>query len=153
MRVVEISSPGGPEVLRLAERPRPEPGPGEVLIEVVAAGVNRPDILQRKGVYPAPPGASDIPGLEVAGRVVERGDGVGTLAEVIVFKLVLPELLYRLVADVPDDTLAKTLVGIEPQDVWQGRILALKKRIQAIAQHMLHADTPSLRPELFEGFE
>lgn len=80
MRVVEISAPGGPEVLRLGERPRPQPGPGEVLIAVVAAGVNRPDILQRKGAYPAPAGASDIPGLEVAGTVVECGDGVATLA-------------------------------------------------------------------------
>lgn len=80
MRVVEISMPGGPEVLRVAERPRPQPGPGEVLIEVVAAGVNRPDVLQRKGAYPPPAGASDIPGLEVAGRVVETGAGVDAFA-------------------------------------------------------------------------
>jgi NADPH2:quinone reductase len=80
MRVVEISAPGGPEVLRLAERPRPRPGAGEVLIAVAAAGVNRPDVLQRKGVYPPPSGASDIPGLEVAGVVVETGDGAGPYA-------------------------------------------------------------------------
>jgi NADPH2:quinone reductase len=80
MQVVEISAPGGPEVLRIGERPRPQPGPGEVLIEVVAAGVNRPDVLQRKGAYPPPPGASDIPGLEVAGKIVELGESVGTLA-------------------------------------------------------------------------
>jgi len=80
MRVVEIGSPGGPEVLRVAERACPRPGPGEVLIEVVAAGVNRPDVLQRKGAYPPPAGASDIPGLEVAGRVVECGEGVVALA-------------------------------------------------------------------------
>ncbi len=76
MRAIEISQPGGPEVLRLVERPRPEPGSGELLIRVEAAGVNRPDILQREGLYPPPPGASDLPGLEVAGMVEALGDGV-----------------------------------------------------------------------------
>lgn len=71
MRAIEISQPGGPEVLRLVERPTPRPGPGEVLIRVEAAGVNRPDIMQRQGKYPPPAGASDIPGLEVAGVIVE----------------------------------------------------------------------------------
>jgi NADPH2:quinone reductase len=71
MKAVEISAPGGPEVLRVVERPMPEPGPGEVLIKVEAAGVNRPDIMQRMGKYPPPPGASDIPGLEVAGTIVQ----------------------------------------------------------------------------------
>jgi NADPH2:quinone reductase len=80
MQVVEISSPGGPEVLRLAERPRPRPGSGEVLIQVAGAGVNRPDVMQRKGIYPPPPGASDIPGLEVAGTIAELGDAVQGLA-------------------------------------------------------------------------
>ena len=80
MRVVEIATPGGPEVLRLGERPRPRPGTGEVLIEVAAAGVNRPDVMQRQGKYPPPPGASDIPGLEVAGKIVECGAGAGTFA-------------------------------------------------------------------------
>jgi len=74
MRVVEISSPGGPDVLRVVERPVPAPGPGEALIRVAAAGVNRPDVMQRLGKYPPPPGASDIPGLEVAGEIV-AGDG------------------------------------------------------------------------------
>lgn len=69
-RVVEISSPGGPEVLRPATRPMPQAGVGEVLIRVAASGVNRPDVLQRAGHYPPPPGASDLPGLEVAGVVV-----------------------------------------------------------------------------------
>ena len=73
MKVIEISSYGAPEVLRAAERPTPQAGAGEVLIRVTASGVNRPDVLQRKGHYPVPPGASDIPGLEVAG-VVESGD-------------------------------------------------------------------------------
>jgi NADPH2:quinone reductase len=76
MKVVEISAPGGPEVLKPAERPVPQPKDGEVLIEVAAAGVNGPDIMQRKGLYPAPPGASDLPGLEVSGVVVAIGSGV-----------------------------------------------------------------------------
>ncbi|MCY7340192.1 MAG: NAD(P)H-quinone oxidoreductase [Sphingomonas bacterium] len=75
MRVVEIAAPGGPEQLRLASRPTPRPGPSEVLVKVAAAGVNRPDVLQRMGVYPPPPGASDIPGLEIAGTVVSAGAG------------------------------------------------------------------------------
>jgi NADPH2:quinone reductase len=70
MRVIEITSFGPPDVLRPAERPAPEAGIGEVLIRVAAAGVNRPDVLQRTGNYPVPPGASDIPGLEVAGEIV-----------------------------------------------------------------------------------
>ncbi len=73
MQAVEISGPGGPEVLKPAERAVPEPGTGEVLIKVAAAGVNRPDVAQRKGLYPAPPGASDLPGLEVAGEVAALG--------------------------------------------------------------------------------
>jgi len=75
MKAIEISAPGGPEVLRPAERPVPKPGPGEVLVRVAAAGVNRPDLLQRMGLYPPPPGASDIPGLEIAGTVVAAGAG------------------------------------------------------------------------------
>jgi NADPH2:quinone reductase len=70
VQVVEISQPGAPEVLRLAEREQPVPGPGELLIRVSASGINRPDVLQRTGNYPVPAGASDIPGLEVAGEVV-----------------------------------------------------------------------------------
>ncbi|MGE0042948.1 MAG: NAD(P)H-quinone oxidoreductase [Vicinamibacterales bacterium] len=73
MRVVEISSFGPPDVLVVAERPRPEPGPLELLIKVAAAGVNRPDVLQRLGKYPPPPGASEIPGLEVSGEVAAVG--------------------------------------------------------------------------------
>ncbi len=79
MRAVEIAAPGGPEQLRLASRPTPRPGPGEVLVKLAAAGVNRPDLLQRKGVYPPPPGASDIPGLEIAGTVVAAGTGANQL--------------------------------------------------------------------------
>jgi NADPH2:quinone reductase len=76
MRAIEITAPGGPEVLRVTQRPVPVPAFNEVLIEVAAAGVNRPDVLQRKGGYPPPPGASDIPGLEVAGTIVVTGAGV-----------------------------------------------------------------------------
>lgn len=77
MTAIEISTPGGPEVLRHCTRPVPQPGPGEVLVRVAAAGVNRPDVVQRLGLYPPPPGASDIPGLEVAGTVVAAGDSGG----------------------------------------------------------------------------
>jgi putative PIG3 family NAD(P)H quinone oxidoreductase len=85
MTAVEIAAPGGPEVLRLAERPVPSPAAGEVLIRVAAAGVNRPDILQRMGKYPPPTGASDIPGLEVSGTIVQvhhtREDSTGRWRE------------------------------------------------------------------------
>ena len=76
MKAIEISGPGGPEVLRLTERPAPSPSGNEVLIKVAAAGVNRPDILQRKGLYPPPAGASDLPGLEVSGVIVAAGEKV-----------------------------------------------------------------------------
>jgi len=79
MRVAEIASFGGPEVLQMAERPIPAPGPGEVLIRVAASGINRPDVLQRKGFYAPPPGATDIPGLEVAGVLVD-GDAAAMAA-------------------------------------------------------------------------
>jgi NADPH2:quinone reductase len=71
MRAIEITQPGGPEVLKPCERPMPQLKPGEVLIRVLAAGVNRPDVFQRLGQYPVPPGASDLPGLEVAGEIVD----------------------------------------------------------------------------------
>src|SRR6267142_2470035 len=76
MRAVEISKPGGPEVLKAVERPQPAPKPNEILIKVAAAGVNRPDVLQRSGNYPVPPDASDLPGLEVAGEVFSTGNAV-----------------------------------------------------------------------------
>jgi len=75
MTVVAISKPGGPEVLIPETRDLPKPGPGEILVKVAAAGVNRPDVAQRSGSYPPPPGASDLPGLEIAGTVVALGDG------------------------------------------------------------------------------
>ena len=80
MQVVEIAAPGGPEQLKVAMRPLPQPAAGEVLVRVAAAGVNRPDVMQRQGRYPPPPGASDLPGMEVAGEIVELGSGVSGLA-------------------------------------------------------------------------
>jgi NADPH2:quinone reductase len=79
MKAIVAPQPDGVEELALVERPVPRVGPGEVLIEVAAAGVNRPDILQRRGLYPPPPGAPDILGLEAAGTVVEAGEGAGDL--------------------------------------------------------------------------
>ncbi|WP_426439769.1 NAD(P)H-quinone oxidoreductase [Bradyrhizobium genosp. P] len=75
MTAVAISKPGGPEVLLPETRPVPVPGPGEILVKVAAAGVNRPDVAQRSGSYPPPPGASDLPGLEISGEVVALGEG------------------------------------------------------------------------------
>ncbi len=81
MHAIEIAAPGGPEALVPCRRPVPQPGPDEVLIRVRAAGINRPDIMQREGLYPPPPGASDIPGLEVAGDIVKAGPCVDRLTE------------------------------------------------------------------------
>lgn len=80
MTAIEITAPGGPDVLKPTTRPVPQPGPGEVLIRVKAAGINRPDVLQRAGAYPPPPGASDLPGLEVAGEIAALGSGVSGFA-------------------------------------------------------------------------
>ena len=74
MRAIEISRPGPPDVLHLTDRPDPSPSAGEVLIAVDAAGVNRPDLMQREGTYPPPKGVTDIPGLEIAGHVVACGE-------------------------------------------------------------------------------
>ena len=75
MTAIAVREPGGPDVLIAQTRPVPAPGPGEVLVKIAAAGVNRPDVMQRQGLYPPPPGASDIPGLEIAGEVVALGNG------------------------------------------------------------------------------
>lgn len=77
MTAIEIAEPGGPEVLRPVYRPRPQPADGELLVRVAAAGVNFPDVMQRRGSYPPPPGVTDIPGLELAGTVVDTGAGTG----------------------------------------------------------------------------
>ena len=76
MKTVGFDAPGGPEVLKLSDLPVPQPGTGQVLVKVAFAGVNRPDVIQRKGFYPPPPGASPIPGLEISGTVVALGEGV-----------------------------------------------------------------------------
>jgi len=76
MRAIDPEQPGGPDVLQIVARPVPSPGEGEVLIKVAAAGINRPEILQRMGAYPPPPGAPSIPGLEVSGTIVATGEGV-----------------------------------------------------------------------------
>ena len=76
MKAIDPEAPGGPEVLRLVDRPVPKAGPGEVLIRVAAIGVNRPEVMQRKGLYPPPPGASSILGMEVSGTIIELGEGV-----------------------------------------------------------------------------
>lgn len=81
MQAIEIAEAGGPEVLRITDFPVPEPGDGEVLIKVIAAGVNRPDVMQRLGLYPPPPGAPDIPGLEVAGTVAALGANASGVQE------------------------------------------------------------------------
>ncbi len=81
MQAVAINEPGGPEVLRLEERPVPIPGDSEILVAVAAAGVNRPDVMQRKGHYPPPPGAPDIPGLEISGIVARTGNSVARFKE------------------------------------------------------------------------
>ena len=88
MAAIEIAGPGGPEQLRLVSRPVPRPQANEVLVKVAAAGVNRPDVLQRLGVYPPPPGASDIPGLEISGTVVAAGEGAAALVGTHVCALV-----------------------------------------------------------------
>lgn len=81
MRCVYFDGAGGPDVIRIGESPRPQPGPGQVLIEVAAAGVNRPDCMQRAGLYPPPKGESDIPGMEIAGKVARCGEGVSSPSE------------------------------------------------------------------------
>ena len=81
MRAIDPEAPGGPEVLVVVERPVPRPGPGEVLIRVAAAGVNRPEVMQRKGLYPPPPGAPSILGMEVSGTIVAVGPDVGGAEE------------------------------------------------------------------------
>ena len=93
MRAIEISAPGGPEVLRPCERPTPEPKAGELLIAVQASGVNRPDVLQRKGLYPMPPGVSDLPGLEIAGTVAG-----GSAADLAAAGLAIGDAVCALVA-------------------------------------------------------
>ncbi|HUO55681.1 MAG TPA: NAD(P)H-quinone oxidoreductase [Rhodoblastus sp.] len=80
MREIFFDGAGGPEVIKWREAPVPAPGPGKVLVAVAAAGINRPDCIQRAGLYPPPPGESEVPGLEIAGKIVALGEGVGALS-------------------------------------------------------------------------
>ena len=114
MRAVIATEPGGPDVLAVVERPDPEPGPGEVLVAVDAAGVNRADLLQREGRYPPPPGASDVLGLEVAGRVVGLGAGVERWAVGDAVCAVVPGGGYAELAVVAEATAMPLPPGLDP---------------------------------------
>lgn len=118
MRVIEVPEPGGPERLRTGERPDPEPGPGEVLVRVAAAGVNRADLLQREGRYPAPPGAPDWPGLEVSGVVAGHGPGVDAAAWPLGARVaaLLPGGGYATLAVVPAALLLPVPEGVDLVD-------------------------------------
>jgi len=103
MTVIAIRQPGGPEVLTPESRPVPQPAAGEILVKIAAAGVNRPDVMQRMGLYPPPQGATDIPGLEIAGEVVARGAGVtrwkdGDVVMALVIGGALPNIASRMKA-------------------------------------------------------
>ncbi|MEM9168617.1 MAG: NAD(P)H-quinone oxidoreductase [Pseudomonadota bacterium] len=114
MRAIEITAPGGPEVLALCMRPRPTPQSREVLIRVDAAGVNRPDVLQRRGLYPPPPGASDLPGLEVAGRIVAAGPDAGRFSEGDAVCALLPGGGYAEFATVDARCVLPVPAGLSP---------------------------------------
>lgn len=116
MPVIEITAPGGPEVLRPARRPRPSPGPGEVLIRVAFAGVNRPDAAQRAGLYPPPPGASDLPGLEAAGEIAAVGAGVTQWAPGDAVCALLPGGGYAGYAVTPAAHCLPVPEGMEPDE-------------------------------------
>lgn len=113
MRAVEISVPGGPEVLKLCERPVPEPGHGEILIRTAWAGVNRPDALQRAGAYAPPPGASDLPGLEASGHVAATGAGVTRWQEGDAVCALLPGGGYAEYVATPADHALPVPAGME----------------------------------------
>ncbi len=113
MTVVEISTPGGPEVLRPATRPVPAPGAGEILIRVRAAGVNRPDAMQRSGAYPPPPGASDLPGLEAAGEVAAVGPGGSVWQVGDAVTALLPGGGYAEYAITPEDQALPVPAGLD----------------------------------------
>ena len=116
MAVIEMTGAGGPEVLVPGERPVPEPGPGEILIKVAAAGVNRPDILQRSGAYPPPPGASDMLGLEVAGEVVALGVGTSRFRVGDVVCALVPGGGYAAFAKTPESQALPVPAGLSLQE-------------------------------------
>ncbi|MCQ8783239.1 NAD(P)H-quinone oxidoreductase [Mangrovibrevibacter kandeliae] len=114
MKAAVLDGFGGPEVLTLAERPVPVPTAGEVLIEVLAAGVNRPDVLQRLGHYPPPPGAPDWPGLEVAGRVVGRGTDAGRYREGDLVTALVSGGGYAQFCTAPEGSVLPIPAGLDP---------------------------------------
>ena len=114
MTAIEAKSAGGPEVLVPGTRPVPEPGPGEVLIKVAASGINRPDVLQRQGLYPAPKGASDLLGLEVAGKVVRLGPGVTRFKQGDLVCALVNGGGYAEYAVAPEDTTLPVPPGLAP---------------------------------------
>src|SRR6478736_10388043 len=116
MDVVQVKSPGGPDQLQVVERPDPEPGPGEVLVRVAAAGVNRADLLQREGRYPPPPGAPDWPGLEVSGVVAGHGPGVDTTAWPVGARVaaLLPGAAYPTAVPLPAGLLRPVPAAVDP---------------------------------------
>mgnify|MGYP003417423776 CR=1 FL=1 len=125
MRAIEISSYGAPEVLREATRPNPVAGAGELLIRVTASGVNRPDVLQRKGHYAPPPGASDLPGLEVAG-VVEGGD----VAAMAAAGFKLGDRVCALLPDRADAAGATGSVRYRSSELARDRVHRLAERVR-----------------------
>ena len=116
MRVIEHGQGGGPEVLRVGHRPVPRPGPGEVLVRVIAAGVNGPDLKQRTGSYPPPPGASDLLGLEISGEVVEAGEGVARWKRGDLICALTNGGAYAEFAAVPAGQCLPVPEGVEPVD-------------------------------------
>ncbi len=116
MRAIEISAPGGPEVLRLTDRPVPVPGHGQILIRVAWAGVNRPDVLQRAGSYAPPPGASELPGLECSGHVVAVGAGVTRWREGDAVCALLPGGGYAEYVTCPADHALRIPAGLDLRD-------------------------------------
>ena len=139
MLVIEIREPGGPDVLVPAERPRPSVRTDEVLIKVAAAGVNRPDVMQRRGAYPPPPGASDIPGLEVAGVIEEVGSGVGGWRSGDqVCALVIGWRLRRV--------LRRTGAAVSSRSAWHGT-----RECRRDSRNILHRVDQRLRARTFEA--
>ena len=160
MRAIEITAPGKPDVLRETERPTPAFGAGEALIRVAASGINRPDVLQRKGLYPVPPGASDIPGLEVAGTIVDgdrdalaaAGFAIGARVCALVAGGGYAELLRRAGRPVPaepgqaerrrggepaGDVLHRLVERLRPRPPAAGRDAARPRRLE---RHRRHRD-------------
>jgi len=113
MTAIGIRAPGGPEMLVPEERPVPTPGDGEILVKVAAAGVNRPDVMQRMGLYPPPKGAPDIPGLEIAGMVAARGPGATRWKVGDAVGQLLDRQQGQVLPDLVDDLLFRTVIVVD----------------------------------------